>query len=404
MQPTSQRERHHILDVLRGFALCGVMIANMYTHSGYFFLSDADQAALPMAEFAKPVMWIIHFFTDGKFYSIFSLLFGIGFGLQITRAMQRQANFKGLFLRRLLILFFIGLAHALLFYVGDILTVYALTGLILLLFRNVSDKNLIRWAIVLLALPVIQYFFMWLPYQSTGPLESSRPEMFDMLLAGYSKGNLGDILFNNLGGLIFGRYPELFFTGRFFRVLAMFVLGYYVARQGYFTDLSKYRGLFKKVAILGAIIGIPCNIILAYMYTTDAYYTYAPAGIIEPLVYAYGVPALALCYAAGLALLYPKQRYARILNIFAPYGRMALTNYLMQSVIACLIFMSYGFGLYGSVGPLYFTLMGLGILCFQIPFSIWWLKKYQYGPMEWVWRSLTYRKWQPLKISFESTS
>ena len=146
-----------------------------------------------------------------------------------------------------------------------------------------------------------------------------------------------------------------------------------------------------------AAIGIPCNLVMAHMMTTDAYYTMAPSGIIEPLVYAFGVPALGMCYACGIALAYQKPRYTAFLNRLAPLGRMALTNYLMQSLICCLIFKSYGLGLFGSMGPFFFTLIGIGILIFQIIFSNWWLTQYQYGPAEWLWRSLTYRKKQPFK-------
>lgn len=221
--------------------------------------------------------------------------------------------------------------------------------------------------------------------------------MFDQLIIAYQSGSLSDILMMNTGGLIFGRYPDLIATGRFFKVLAMFLLGFYVARKALFVNLTAHRGHFKKVFIWGLIIGIPCNIALATLMETNWYATYAPLGILEPLVYAYGVPALGLAYAAGLALLYPNEHYRRFLNIFAPYGRMALTNYLMQSVIACFIFTSYGLGLYGQVGPVFLTLVGFSILLFQIPFSGWWLTHFRYGPMEWLWRSMTYRRWQPIR-------
>ncbi len=397
MKPTQPNERYGILDILRGFALCGVMIANMATHSGYWFLTEESQAALPLAGAGDKLLWWVHFITDGKFYSIFSLLFGIGFGLQLQRAMEKGERFGGLFSRRLGILFLFGLLHAILFYVGDILTVYALLGFVLMLFRKTSTRNLLRWALVLLLLPVVQYAILWFPHLASGPLEATRHPMFDQLIAAYQSGSLADILMMNTGGLIFGRYPDLFATGRFFKVLAMFLLGFYVARKMLFADLPAHRAFFKKVLTWGLIIGIPCNLVLATLMENNWYASYAPLGILEPLVYAYGVPALGLAYAAGLALLYPKEWYRKRLNVFAPYGRMALTNYLMQSVIACLIFTSYGLGLYGQVGPVYLTLIGLAILLFQIPFSAFWLSHYRYGPMEWLWRSMTYKKWQPLK-------
>ncbi|MCT8341021.1 DUF418 domain-containing protein [Flavobacteriaceae bacterium TK19130] len=398
MKPTQPNERYKILDVLRGFALVGVLIANMSSHSGYFFLSPTARETLPNAQAGETLMWIIHFVTDGKFYSIFSLLFGVGFALQLQRAEEKGVPFKGRFSRRLLILFLIGLFHAIFFYVGDILTVYALVGFVLLLFRNVSNKGLIRWSIVLLCLPVFQYAFSWWQAQNNPPVDLSQQyTFFEQVVAAYRTGSLSDILYMNIGGLAFGRYPDLVFTGRFFKVLAMFLLGYFIARKQWYVSISTHKQTLKKIVVWSAIIGIPCNIVLAQMMTTEAYYTYEPTGIIQPIVYAFGVPALGISYACGIALLFQKDRVKRLLTIFAPFGRMALTNYLMQSVICCFIYQSYGFGLYATEGPLAFTMVGFGILIFQIVFSHVWLSKYQFGPMEWLWRSLTYKRWQPLK-------
>ncbi|MEL6483633.1 MAG: DUF418 domain-containing protein [Bacteroidota bacterium] len=398
MQPTPSNERFQILDVLRGFALLGVMIANMAYHSGYWFLSPEKQQSLPFYEIGEAILWGIHFITEGKFYSIFSLLFGIGFGLQIQRAMQKGTPFVGRFSRRLLILLVFGLLHAVLLFVGDILATYALLGFILILFRKSSDKTLLRLVFLFPLIPVIQYGIKWYAAQQTGiPGELSGSEMFEQIVLTYQTGSFMDISMTNFFGYVFGRFPDLIFTGRFFKVLAMFLLGFYVAKNRWFAEIPKSKEQLKKIMLWCAVIGIPCNLVMAHMMTTDAYYTMAPSGIIEPLVYAFGVPALGMCYACAIALAYQKPQYNRILNRLAPLGRMALTNYLMQSLICCLIFKSYGLGLFGSMGPLFFSLIGIGILIFQIILSNWWLTQYQYGPAEWLWRSLTYRKLQPFK-------
>lgn len=397
MQPTQPNERYLILDVLRGFALIGVLFANMPYHSGFWMLSPEAQDALPRAEAGHWFMWALHFITDGKFYSIFSLLFGIGFALQLQRAEKKGEPFAGRFSRRLLILFVLGLLHAVFFYVGDILTVYALLGFALLLFRKTANKTLLRWAFILLLLPVVQYAIMWWPQQGTPPADLSGDyAFFEQMIVTYRTGTLGDMLFNNIGGLIVGRYPDLVFTGRFFKVLAMFLIGFYVARKQFFVNIAYHKPLLKKVMIWGAVIGIPCNLVLAQLMTTNAYYAFAPSGIIQPLVYAYGVPALGLFYACGIALLYQQESFRNLLAVLAPFGRMALTNYLMQSVICCLIYNNYGLGLFATDGPIVFSAVGLGILIFQIIFSHVWLAKFQYGPMEWLWRSMTYKRWQSL--------
>ncbi|SMG39617.1 uncharacterized protein SAMN05661096_02648 [Marivirga sericea] len=396
MQPTQPNERFEILDVLRGFALCGVLIANMAYHSGYWFLLPDKQAALQFSTAGEGLLWFIHFFSDGKFYSIFSILFGIGFAMQMQRSMDKNEPFMGRYSRRLLILLLFGLLHAFLFFVGDILSMYALTGFLLLLFRNQSGKFLLRTAVILLCLPVLQYAFVWWNAQGAPPIANAADlAFFEQITLTYQTGNFADILFNNIGGTLFGRYPDLIFTGRFFKVLAMFLLGFYIFKTKLFQSREDRRGLYKRILLWTAIIGIPSNIVLAQMMSTEAYYNLDPSGIIQPLVYAFGVPALGIFYAVGVLLLYQKSQYKATLSFFAPYGRMALTNYLMQSVLSCFVFMSYGFGLFGAVGPILFTIIGLSIMIVQFIFSHWWLSKFKYGPAEWLWRSLTYKKWQP---------
>ena len=319
----------------------------------------------------------------------------------MNRSANSEMNFTSRYSRRLAVLFFIGLLHAIFFYVGDILTVYALTGFILLLFRNASDKLLLRSAIILLLLPVIQYSFFWtsslVNSQEAIQQDNGQREFFDHLVLTYQIGTFGDIVVNNIGGLIFGRYPDLFFTGRFFRVLAMFLIGFYAMRTINFNNLSQHRPFLSRLLIGSACVGFPCNIILALMMETNAYYDVSPLGIIQPLVYAFGVPALCLFYASGFALLYIRAEWRKILGIFAPVGQLALTNYLMQSVICCFIFMSYGLGWFGNVGPAILTAIALIIFTGQVVFSHWWIKHFRFGPMEWLWRSLTYRKWQPIR-------
>ena len=399
IQPTPPNERHHFLDVLRGFALFGVLIANMAYHSGYWFMSPEQQQALPMSESGDVLLWIIHFVTDGKFYSLFSLLFGLGFALQLERSMKRQQPFASRFARRLFVLLLFGLAHALLIWVGDILTLYALLGFLLLLFRNTSDKWLLRWTVILLILPIVQYAIMWSQAPPPTMEAAPYPPFFEQLTATYRTGGVAEIIQMNIGGTLMARWPDIFFTGRIFRVFAMFLLGYYVARKGLYKISVDHKKLMKKVLLWGLLIGIPCNIILANMMESDAYYGFWDTGIFQPIVYAFGVPALGLAFAAGLNLLFRKETYRYFLMVLAPFGRMALTNYLMQSIICVLIYQSYGLQLYATEGPLQFTLVACGIFIFQLIFSHLWLSRFQYGPMEWLWRSLTYKKFQPMKIN-----
>ena len=397
-QPTTASERYFLLDLLRGFALLGVLIANMSTHSGYFFLSEQQQDAMPTAYADHPIMFTLHFLVEGKFYSLFSLLFGIGFALQLKRSGEHGTRFGARFARRIGVLFLIGLLHALLFYVGDILTVYAITGIFLLLFRNASNKMILRWALLFMLLPIIQYLFFWIPalLDPAAPApapDPNAPRFFDQLIVQYQTDGLLENIRTNIGGLLFGRWPDLIFTGRLFRIMAMFLLGYYAARKMLFADLTTHKPLLKKIMTWGAIIGFPCNLVLAFMMENQAYESLALSGIILPIVYGAGVPALALFYAAAVALIYEKNKDT-LLRIFAPVGQMALTNYLLQSIIASFIFKGFGLGYFGKMPPLYLMAIAIIIFVFQLLMSHWWLKRFRFGPMEWLWRSATYGKWQ----------
>lgn len=400
-QPTTLTERHLLLDVLRGFALLGVLLANMVSHSAYFLTSAAAKEALGTTRIDHYVEWAEHFLIDGKFYSLFSMLFGIGFALQMNRSSKTDINFASRFRRRLLIMFFIGIFHSVFLFLGDILTVYAIVGLILILFRNASDKFLLRSAVTLMILPVIQYSVFW-GINLTNPPEpvsgdNGMQQIFEQAVKNYQSGSYLDIIQTNIGGLIIGRYPDLVFTGRFFRVLAMFLIGFYVTRNMLYANITANRPFIRKAMIWGAIIGIPCNIILAIMMTTDAYYDLEPMGIIQPLVYAFGVPALCIFYASAIALAFENPAWKKRWMIFAPVGQMALTNYLMQSLMCTLIFMSYGLGLAGKIGPAKLSLIAFCIYLLQLIYSHIWLKYFRFGPAEWLWRSLTYKKWQPFR-------
>lgn len=402
LQPIAATERHTLLDILRGFALLGVLLANMASHSGYFFLIEAGHTPLETAKADHIVEWIEAFLIDGKFYSLFSMLFGIGFALQLKRASELDINFVSRFRRRLLIMFAFGLLHAILLFVGDILTVYALTGFVLILFRNSTDKFLLRSAFIFTLLPVVQYTVLWIIH-----LSSSTPpdaaggfdqNFFDQLIQTYRSGDFAEIIKMNTGGLIMGRYPDLIFTGRFFRVLAMFLVGFYVAKNLLYTNLEANRPFIRKVMSWGAVIGFPCNIGLAMIMTTSAYYDFEPLGIIQPVVYAFGVPALCLFYMAGITLWFMKPEGKKRLMIFAPVGQLALTNYLMQSLICVFIFTGYGLGLIATIGPSQLVIIGFIIYIAQLIFSHLWVKYFRFGPMEWLWRSLTYGKLQPMKM------
>lgn len=397
-EPVERANRVAILDVLRGFALCGILLANILSFTGYFYLPEEQQASLPFASTDPIVAWFIHFFIEGKFYSIFSLLFGMGFALQLTRAGEKGAVFWRYFLRRLAILFLIGLAHLLLLWTGDILVAYALTGCVLLLWKDKSNKILLGWALVLLLLPVVQYGVVLAlggklhpgtPFSIAGAVVSSYLRIDE---AGGSQtlleGGYRSMLKANATGAFY-RFSDLLYSGRFFNILAMFLLGFYAGRQQLFRNPEAHRSLLWRLTVWGAGIGIPANLVLAWLMERGSDYPPSLLGLAQYVVYALGVAPLSLCYVALLALSWQGRPH-----LLAPLGRMALTNYLVQTLLCVLLF--NGIGLRGDTGPTVALAIVVIILLLQMVYSKWWLRYFRFGPVEWLWRTLTYGKLQSM--------
>jgi uncharacterized protein len=406
LQPISTTGRIGLLDVLRGFAICGILLGNIPFFMGYYYMSSQQQAMLPLADADKVTILLIHFFIDGKLYTLFSLLFGIGFSIQLSRSSEKGQSFLPYYLRRLTVLFFIGVVHLLLIWSGDILTSYALAGFILLIFRNTSDQALLRWAFVLLLLPVLQYALVMVAGGGIHPgtifaiagsyfrQHFGLHEIGDRLTL--LQGDYKQILQSNIVSACF-RFGELLYTGRFFRILAMFLLGYYVGKKQLFKHLQTNGGLLKKLLIWGFALGIPANVVLVWLMELGNDYPPSFLGLAQSFFYTIGVVPLSLAYTALFAILWQKPAWKNKLDFFAPIGKMALSNYLLQSLICVGLFYGFGFNLIGKIGP--FVGMGIVVLILscQYLFSRWWLSRYQFGPMEWVWRSLTYGKRQNMK-------
>ena len=399
-RPVAADGRLHVLDVLRGFALCGILQANVLVFSGIFFVAMvADTSPTPLDE---AVGFVIEALIHGKFYSLFSLLFGIGFHVFLSRAEASSGPARPLFRRRLWLLLAAGFLHATLLWSGDILMLYALVGFALIPFYGASSRTLLAWAAGLLAIPVIAYALMWVsgmadplgpppvdPANPTpGPSGGFNPITF--MIDGFQDGYL-DVLQANLVQLI-GRWVDLLITLRPAKVLGMFVLGLWIGQQGVARNLDAHAGLLRRVAGWGLGLGLPLNVAGAWLAADAAPYLPGSAlGMAEVLTTAVAVPLLALGYAAGIALLMRSTSTSRSLMIFAPVGRMALTNYLMQTVICMFVFYGFGLGLYGQVGTAVASGIALLVFAFQVLLSHWWMRRHHYGPAEWAWRRLTFR-------------
>ena len=385
------RERIQALDVLRGVAVGGILLANVLVFFGLFVIPPERAAALPTAARDRLATFLEHVFVDGKFYSVFSLLFGIGFGLQLTKGGDAALpRFK----RRLRILLAIGAVHAVFIWAGDILMLYALLGFTLPWFARKTDRELLRWVVILLAIPTALYSVALGGWTLAGIPTPQGPaagppagilRLFDAM-------GRGDVKDAFIGNLVFlgGRWADLFASVRFPKVLGMFVLGLWAVRAGIVQAPAAHRATLVRWALLGWAIGLPANLSAAFALERWPYLPPSPGGLVGVLGQAVGVPMLAIGYAATVGLLVADGR--RVVNVFAPVGRMALTNYLMHSLICVVLSYGFGFGLWWRIGASTAMAIAAAIIVVQVPLSALWLARFRFGPVEWIWRRLTYRQ------------
>lgn len=404
--PVNPDERLHLVDALRGFALLGVFVVNVGDFALFPVMAEGTRADLPLGAMTRVAEIASLVFLRAKFYTIFSFLFGLGFSMMLLRAAGRGAAFPQLYRRRLAVLLLLGLAHMTLIWHGDILTVYALVGFLLPLFVRVTDRGLLTWAAVMFAAPAV---LRALVVVSGGALDPGAPlraasqwtdrrllgEMDDAaLLALLQSGDWVGLLKHNLAGPLF-RFSELLSSMRVPRVLGAFLLGMWAGRRRIFEDPGGRRAFVRRVLIWGLPIGLAASGVQAAMSSPERP-LHAPVRIVEDLVSAGAVP-LALAYVAAFVLLWLRPVWRRWLTLLAPAGRMALTNYLAQSLIGIFVFYGVGLGLGGRVGSAVAATIAAGVFLLQVAASALWLHRYRYGPAEWLWRSLTYGRRQAFR-------
>lgn len=403
--PVASSDRAIILDVLRGLALLGIFLNNIYAFSGYAFLSDAQKQPYSTDGLDRVVDYLQITLVEGKFYSLFSLLFGIGFSIFLIRGQQKGIPSLKVFYRRISILLLIGAVHLYGFWEGDILLLYALIGLFLPLFRKCSNKQLLTWAAILILSPVlidvVKLLLHWTPGQILLPIGVALDGD-----SGITEQNWRTFLFSDSSGFhewrqwqksafVF-RYQYILDSNRIMKVLGLFLLGFWAGRNQVYAKLNDYRPLLKKMAVYGFAIGLPFCIAMAYFERDEKFVPESWMGLADTITYALGVVPLSLAYAGSVALLWLRSN-GSFLKWVAPAGRMALTNYLTQTLAGIFIFYGVGLGLGQQFGLTYCFLFVLLFFCLQVLFSRMWLNRFNYGPMEWIWRQLTYGKRLPLK-------
>lgn len=406
---TITTKRIQSIDALRGFALAGIVLVHMVENYIGGLVPPESMELTSQGAIDDVVSGILGFIFIGKFFALFSFLFGLSFFIQMDNAAKKNNSFSGRFLWRLVILFVIGYAHHL-FYRGDILTVYALFGVVLIPFYRVPN----RW-ILIISLIIFAGFFRFIIYGFFG--SSSLFSGIDLspdnpMAATYfqtlKNGSIVDVFRSNATeGQLMKMDFQLGVFGRGYLTFGFFLLGLLAGRIGLFKDLASFKKQIRRLLIrlsisLGAIVAIVLVIVIAF-YSSQNEQQQQPNDMDSWAVMA-GLTVfdifntlLTLIILCGFCLLFLKVKGQRFFLRFASYGRMALSNYFLQSVIGTFILYGWGLGYLGELRNIYTFFLGLIIIALQIVFSNFWLKHFQYGPLEWLWRSITYFKKVPFK-------
>ncbi len=391
--PTGAGERYVFLDALRGLALLGIALANFPEFALWTFLSSDAQAEMPTASVDRLVRFLQYAFVDGKFYTIFSLLFGVGFSLFLSRHSTAR------FLRRMLILMGIGLMHLLFLWSGDILALYAVGGILLVCFIRLSDRPLVLLALLLILLPVVLDLAaslldvdMAAPFYSRWWAEASVQGITEENFASWLRdARTYPQVFSFLQQGAWERLWEFVQGHRLPKVLGLFILGAVMGRLRLYARLSSLclGARLRRIAVPSVFLS------LLYAYSATSGEPWGQTA--HAFLYAFSVIPLALCYIMAFALLFERKPRHLAFRLLSAPGRMALTNYIGQTLVGMFLFYGIGLGLGTSFGLVAIECTALVVFLLEVLLSRLWLRSFRFGPLEWIWRVLTYGRLFPLR-------
>jgi uncharacterized protein len=390
-------ERLPTLDILRGFALMGILIMNMpgFSYSGYTEADGSRHWAGAADQFAEELRDMLF---SGKFNSLFSLLFGIGFTIQFARMQQSApATATRLYGRRLLVLLVLGLLHASLLWTGDVLHVYAVLGLVLVFgLRHASDRAVIALIGLCLVFPLVSDTLRLLVF--TPGMVAERVKLLLALgasnNAAFGHGGYADAVRENLRVLSFdyGNPVSLWNNlGWYVSMALTMLIGLLAGRRRWVQRVPELLPQIRRLTWWALALGVGCGVVFTVIFSTQR--VPGPSALKLLGNFCYGLSRLSMMVFYVLVIVrvaqtLPGQRW---LAPLAAAGRMPLTNYLMQSLICTTLFYNWGFGLWDRVGPAWGFVLSLTLFFgVQVPWSLWWLRRHERGPMETLWARLTY--------------
>ena len=384
----TQTNRIEVVDALRGLALCAIVIVHCFEHYNLYYIPESVPQWLTALD--KEVWNTTCFLLAGKAFSTFSLLFGFSFFIQLDNAARRGMPFRGRFVWRMFLLLLFSQLHSL-FYNGDILLLYSVMGLLLVALCRLSTRVVLTVAVImilqplewirllcaLLDIPFLDYGNHWLTYAKL-----AKPVM--------ESGNVWEVIASNITyGQLYGNLWQIE-NGRIFQIGGLFLFGMVAGREQLFRNTPASIRRWKWLVLWAAVLFVPFHIARS---TYPAWVEGCPR-LAMPLDIA--LPSISnfllMVVLVGLFTLvwYDRGEGFKFQRLFIPYGRMSLTNYILQSIIGVSLFYGFGLGLYRYTGATVCLLIALGIFTLQLLFSRWWLGRHRQGPLEWVWKKLTW--------------
>jgi len=400
--PVAPSERIVAIDVLRGFAVMGILIMNIQVFSMVEAAYMNPSAFGDLTGINKWVSVLSQIFADQKFMTLFSLLFGAGVVLMTSKMEAMGRSAAGLHYRRTLWLLLIGMVHAYFLWYGDILVAYALCALVVFLFRKVSPKWLVTLGLLSIAVSSLMSLFFgwsmqfWPPeaYQNTLLAWKPSADIISREIMAYQGGWLEQMVHRVPTALKFQTFIFLIWAG--WRAGGLMLMGMAFFKWG-ILGAQRSKKFYAILTLIGFGIGLPVVIYgVVQNYAANWFFDYS-------MFYGgqfnyWGSLFIALGYIGMVMFICKTSSLEKLTRPFAAVGRMALTNYLVQTILCTTIFYGHGLGLFGQLERWEQFLVVLGVSLFQFIASPLWLKYFRFGPFEWLWRSLTYRKFQPMRL------
>ncbi|MEM6766603.1 MAG: DUF418 domain-containing protein [Bacteroidota bacterium] len=424
--------RIQVIDALRGFALLGIVIV----HMAEFYIAGPippDKAEIVEGGMVDEIINVIEsILIRGKFFAIFSVLFGLSFFIQMEKGEKREDAFHWRFLWRLVLLFGFGWLHGL-FYRGDILSIYAMLGVPLILFYKVPNRWL--WVCIVILMAGVPKIGAWTYNHITNPpteetavisegdtaeentatdeniaptdsasAENRGPFNYDWesetkYFNTITEGTILQVFNRNATYGFKGKMDFQFVNGtRGYLTLGLFLIGLYLGRKRFFEKYEQYKKDILMWTWVSFGVALGTVLVVGLLMRNGP-----PEGdtIVQPLLMALfdivNTGLLTIWVVGIFLLLYMKKGPRKFFDWMVPYGRAGLTNYVTQSIIGTFIFFGWGLGMLGTIKVALASLIALSVFAVQAFISKKWLETYKYGPLEWLWRSATYLKWQPMR-------